>query len=102
MPGVTAIDFEHPDETRSFSHGRIDLVRVGPTSIARMSLEPGWHWAEHIKPVAGTDACQNRHVGYMESGHLRVTMADGSELDIGPGETYVIEPGHDAEVSGNE
>ena len=28
-------------------------------------------------------------------------MADGTQMDIGPGETYVIEPGHDAEVIGN-
>ena len=66
-----------------------------------LSLEPGWHWSEDIKPLAGTDTCQARHVGFMESGSLHVMMADGA-MDIGPGETYVIEPGHDAEVAGNE
>ena len=38
----------------------------------------------------------------MESGRLHVMMADGTDLVIGPGETYVIEPGHDAEVAGSE
>jgi hypothetical protein len=27
---------------------------------------------------------------------------DGSELELNPGEVYVIEPGHDAEVVGSE
>ncbi|HET9662472.1 MAG TPA: cupin domain-containing protein [Thermomicrobiales bacterium] len=101
MAGVTTIDFDHPDDTRTFSHGRVDIVRVGPSTIARLSLEPGWHWSEHVKPVAGTETCQARHVGFMESGRLHVMMEDGTQMDIGPGETYVIEPGHDAEVIGN-
>jgi len=102
VSGVTTIDFDHPDETRTFSHGRVEIVRVGPSTIARLSLEPGWHWSEHVKPLAGTETCQARHVGFMESGRLHVMMADGTQMDIGPGETYVIEPGHDAEVIGNE
>lgn len=102
MPGITTVDFSHPDETRTFNHGRVDIVRVGPSTIAQLSLEPGWHWKEDVKPLAGTDTCQARHVGFMESGRLHVMMDDGTELDIGPGETYVIEPGHDARVVGNE
>jgi uncharacterized cupin superfamily protein len=31
---------------------------------------------------------------------MRVTHDDGTVLEIGPGEAYVIEPGHDAEVVG--
>ena len=27
---------------------------------------------------------------------------DGSEADLGPGDAYVIEPGHDAWVTGDE
>lgn len=102
MAGVSTIDFDRPDETRTFSHGRIDIVRVGSSSIARLSLEPGWHWDEHVKPVAGTETCQTRHVGYLAAGRLRVMMEDGTRLEIEPGESYVIEPGHDAEVIGNE
>jgi hypothetical protein len=29
-------------------------------------------------------------------------MEDGAELEIGPGQAYVIEPGHDAMVIGDE
>jgi hypothetical protein len=31
-----------------------------------------------------------------------VSHEDGSEGDVGPGDTYVIEPGHDAWVVGDE
>jgi hypothetical protein len=33
---------------------------------------------------------------------MRVIHDDGTELQLGPGDAYVIEPGHDAEVVGNE
>jgi hypothetical protein len=60
MSGVTTIDFEHPDETRTITHGRVDIVRVGPSTIAQLSLEPGWHWSEDVKPLAGTSASWSR------------------------------------------
>jgi mannose-6-phosphate isomerase-like protein (cupin superfamily) len=102
MAGVTTVDFDRPDETRSFTHGKVDIVRVGASSIARLSLQPGWHWAEDVKPIAGTETCQVRHVGYLVSGRMQVTTEDGTQLDIGPGESYVIEPGHYAEVVGQD
>ena len=36
------------------------------------------------------------------SGRIHVVHDDGTEFDIGPGEAYVIEPGHDAWVVGDE
>ena len=33
---------------------------------------------------------------------MRVIHEDGTEVEIGPGDTYVIEPGHQAEVVGDE
>jgi hypothetical protein len=33
---------------------------------------------------------------------MRVLHADGTELEIRPGQAYVIEPGHDAWVVGDE
>jgi hypothetical protein len=52
--------------------------------------------------VAGTDSCQHRHIGIAQSGRLRVAHDDGTEGEVGPGEAYVIEPGHDAWVIGDE
>ena len=36
------------------------------------------------------------------SRQVHVTHEDGTEGDIGPGDAYVIEPGHDAWVVGDE
>jgi uncharacterized cupin superfamily protein len=33
---------------------------------------------------------------------MRVTHDDGTVLELGPGDAYVIEPGHDAEFVGEE
>jgi hypothetical protein len=33
---------------------------------------------------------------------MHVVHDDGTELDLGPGGAYTIEPGHDAWVVGNE
>ena len=67
-----------------------------------MTLQPGWSWSECIKPIVGTESCQAHHVGTVVSGQLRVRHDDGTEVQVGPGDAYVIEPGHDAWVVGSE
>ncbi len=102
MAGVQALDFDSPHETRSPAKTRVDVLRIGGTTAARMAFEPGWKWSECVKPVAGTDSCQARHVGVVQSGTLHVAHEDGTELDLQPGDAYVIEPGHEAWVVGGE
>src|SRR5947209_18721686 len=102
MAGVQARDFDSPDETRTPDKTQVDVLKLGPTTAARMAFEPGWKWSECIKPVAGTDSCQARHVGVVQSGTLHVAHEDGSESELRPGQAYVIEPGHDAWVIGDE
>jgi len=102
MAGITALDFDSPDETRTPEKTRVDVVHAGQTAVARFELQPGWRWSECIKPVAGTDSCQARHVGIVKSGRLKVSHEDGTEIELGPGQVYTIEPGHDASVEGDE
>jgi hypothetical protein len=33
-----------PDETRTFDKGKVDLTKIGDTSIGKMYLERGWSW----------------------------------------------------------
>jgi hypothetical protein len=33
---------------------------------------------------------------------MRVSHDDGTVLELGPGDAYVIEPGHDAEILGDD
>ena len=94
--------FDKPDETRSFERGRLELVNIGGAEIGRLVLEPGWRWSEHVKPIAGTELCEAPHFQYHVSGTLGVTMADGTELVVGPGEITSLPEGHDAWVIGDE
>ena len=102
MPGVQARSFDSPDETRTPEKTRVEVVKMGNISAGRTRFEPGWKWSECIKPVAGTESCQARHVGLVQSGRLHVTHEDGSEGEVGAGDVFVIEPGHEAWVVGDE
>jgi hypothetical protein len=94
--------FDQPDETRAPEKTRVEVVRLGDAQAARFTMQPGWRWSECVKPVAGTDTCQARHVGVVVSGRMHVVQDDGSEADADPGAAYLIEPGHDAWVVGDE
>jgi hypothetical protein len=41
-------------------------------------------------------------VGVAQSGRLAVEHEDGTEFEVGPGQEFAIEPGHDAWVVGDE
>ncbi|MBJ7598015.1 MAG: cupin [Candidatus Nephthysia bennettiae] len=104
---VTVSKFEtkshdSPDETRSPAKTRVEVVRLESYTIGRFNFEPGWRWSECIKPVVGTDSCQNSHVGYAVSGAITVRLEDGTEKTIRAGESYTIPPGHDAWTEGSD
>ena len=102
MAGIASKSFASPDETRAPDKTKVEVVDLGGVKAARMTLQPGWRWSECIKPVAGTDSCQARHVGTVVSGRIHVKHDDGTEAEMGPGDAYIIEPGHDAWIVGNE
>ena len=81
---------------------RLDVVQLGDATVARIALQPGWRWSECIKPVVGGESCQAAHLGYLMSGRLHILADDGTEADLGAGETYRLAPGHDAWVVGDE
>ena len=45
-----------PDETVTFEKGKVDIAKVGGTTIGRGYFEPGWSWEKSIKPIAKTDS----------------------------------------------
>lgn len=102
MASVMAKSFDSPDESRRPDKTAVDVVHLGSTAAARFTLQPGWKWSDCVKPAAGTEQCQSRHVGAVVSGRIHVVHEDGTEGDAGPGDAYLIEPGHDAWVDGDE
>ena len=94
--------FTEPDEVRTPPKTRVEVVNLDGVKVARFTMEPGWRWSECIAPIAGTPSCRARHVGAVLSGQVHVVHDDGREMTIAAGDTYVIEPGHDAWVEGSE
>jgi mannose-6-phosphate isomerase-like protein (cupin superfamily) len=93
---------DKPDERRDFPNGHLELLNMTGLDFAIATFEPGWRWSESIAPLAGTTSCQVHHNGYCLQGRMRVRMDDGSEAEIGEGDVFVISPGHDAWVLGDE
>ncbi len=102
MGATAAKSFDAADEVRTPDKTTVEIVRLPGATVGRFTFQPGWKWSECVAPKAGTDSCQANHIGAVVSGRLHVVHEDGSTIDVGPGDAYVIAPGHDAWVVGDE
>jgi hypothetical protein len=104
MDAVAAakLDFDNPDESREAKNAKVDIVSTPYGTVARMVLTPGWTWESSIKPIVGTDSCQAKHLGAVISGQIRIIPDDGEPMEYGPGDIYMLMPGHHAEVMGDD
>ncbi|MGY1709166.1 cupin domain-containing protein [Geodermatophilus sp. SYSU D00758] len=102
MAGIESKNVDRPDESRTPEKTRMDVVQLGDATVGRITLQPGWRWSDCIKPVVGTESCQAAHLGYVMSGRIHIRADDGTETDLGAGDVYRLEPGHDAWVLGDE
>ncbi len=93
---------ETPDEVREFPNGRMDILNIGRTTFVRTVFQPGWKWSDSVKPLVNTESCELPHAAYVAAGSLHVVMDDGRELDATAGDLFVVAPGHDAWVTGDE
>jgi hypothetical protein len=102
VASIESRNLDEPDESRTPDKTEVNVIKIGGNEVGRFTFEPGWRWSECVKPVAGTDSCQLEHIGYAVAGSIHVEHEDGTSVDIGPGEAYVIAPRHDAWVVGDE
>lgn len=93
---------DSPDETRRPAKATIQVSNIGGHSIGRFTMEPGWSWAESVKPIVGTEHCEKSHVGYCVSGEMEVWTTQGDRVRIVGGDAYTIPPGHDARIVSDE
>ncbi|WP_245667419.1 cupin domain-containing protein [Actinomadura macra] len=93
---------DKPDERRDFPKGHLELLQMTGLVFARATFEPGWRWTESLSDISGTELCEVHHNGYVVEGRIRVRMRDGAEQEAGPGDAFVVTPGHDAWVVGDE
>jgi hypothetical protein len=89
MNALQVKSLDSPDERRAPEKTQMGLNHLGEYTIGRMTMEPGWRWSECIKPVVHTESCQT-------------VLDDGTRATITAGDSFVIPPGHDAHVVGDE
>jgi hypothetical protein len=102
MNKATLKSFGKPDDIRTFPKGRLELITIDGKTVVRAVFEPGWRWADCVKPIARTKSCEAPHFNYHVSGILRIRMDDGAEFECKPGDVSSLPSGHDAWVVGNE
>jgi hypothetical protein len=102
MLEVTLRRFDQPDETRTFSKGKFELVQIGGMTIGRASYDPGWKWSVDVGAPDGLKSCKVEHVGLVISGRAVAAMDDGRIVEAGPGDLFYIAPGHDSWVVGDQ
>lgn len=95
-------NLDSPDDLLDHPRLRMQTVDVGDVSVAWLVNQPGWRWSVDVRPLVGGEWCQSRHVGILLAGHFGVTLADGTRIDLRPRDVYVIPPGHDGYVVGEE
>ncbi|MEP7081628.1 MAG: adenylate/guanylate cyclase domain-containing protein [Chloroflexota bacterium] len=100
--GIQKKSLDQADEVRPAGSGRVDVVSLGDFVVGRTTLPPGWRWSVDVKPIAQTELCTYHHLSVGIQGRMRARMADGSEMEFGPGDVVEMSPGHDAWVVGAE
>jgi mannose-6-phosphate isomerase-like protein (cupin superfamily) len=93
--------FDEPDEFITLPLVTEQVVFLGEVQVARIVHQPGWSWAEHVKPVARTPSCQHHHQAIALEGEVEIETDTGARRIIRAGEAYEVPPGHNARVIGD-
>lgn len=111
MSGIESKNVSQPDEVVDYDEqGRSAKVTLGfagfgvgsESTVWLSTLEPGWSWQRNIKPSVPFESCPLHHREYVIAGRIRYVTDDGAAVEAGPGEHLLIDPGHQAEVVGDE
>jgi class 3 adenylate cyclase len=102
VAGLISKRFDEPDEVVDLPLAREEVVILGEVHVARTTHQPGWSWAEHVKPIAGTQWCMHHHQGFIVSGQMQIETDDGAVRVVRPGDAFDVQPGHNARVVGDE
>ena len=87
--------------TRTFLDGSEYWVVELPTVLIGLGhFRPGWVWSKHAGAKTGKES--EAHIGYIQSGAMAVEGADGSKVELGPGDAFEVRPDHNAWVVGDE
>lgn len=94
--------FNSPDEVKVFPKTKIETIKIGNSTLIRNTFEPGWRWSECVGSAVGSDRCQVHHLLYIISGHFKVAIDNGTDVEAVAGDVVDVPPGHDGWVVGDE
>jgi hypothetical protein len=101
-PLAAVADVRGADLRREVGGVRLEVGPAGLGRVKRMIYPPGFKWSTDIRPHVGTDYCMHAHVGFLVSGRIDVTYADGCVEVYEAPHIVAVAPGHDGHVVGNE
>jgi hypothetical protein len=111
MAGIERKSVNQPDESADYGeHGTSAKVTLGipgfglgsESTVWLSTLRPGWSWQRNIQPNVPFESCPLHHREYVISGSIRYVMDDGATVEASAGDHLLIDPGHQAEVVGDE
>ena len=111
MAGIESKNLGQPDEAVDYGEqGQSAKVTLGmagfgigsESTVWLSTLRPGWSWQRNIKPSVPFERCPLHHREYVISGRIRYVMDDGTVVEARAGDHLLIDPGHLAEVVGDE
>jgi hypothetical protein len=104
VPDVAAIikRFDKPEQMLVFDSGRLEVITVGGKTIGKGSYAPGWRWSRCAGTTPSPWSRPAEQVGVVLSGHARVALHAGNEVDLTVGDFFhtVITTEHDEWVVG--
>ncbi len=111
MAGIVRKSLLEPDDRVDYGeHGDGAKVTVGfpgfglgnESTVWLSTLRRGWSWDRNIKPNVPFASCPLHHREYVISGRIRYVMDDGEAVEAAASDHLLIDPGHRAEVIGDE
>ena len=111
MAGIESKNLDQPDDVHDYGEqGKSAKVTLGvagfglgsESTVWLSTLRPGWSWQRNIKPSVPFERCPLHHREYVISGRVRYAMDDGTVVEARAGDHLLIDPGHLAEVVGDE
>jgi hypothetical protein len=94
----TSKSLDSPEEHMAKGGVEVDVVKLGDIKVKRATYPKGWRFSKDM----GADRCYDTHVGYTISGSITAELEDGTRLEFGKGSAFIVPPGHDAWVVGEE
>jgi class 3 adenylate cyclase len=102
VAGLQSKPFDEPDEVVCLPLMSGQVVLLGEVYVGRYVYQPGWSWAEHVKPVVATPSCLHHHLGVLLAGRMEFQTDAGARRRVRVGEAYEVPSGHNGWVVGDE